>query len=79
MIRNSKFEFINMPKLAKQKHKYRYLFIVHHTLLTLFRMRKGRGGKKYPPTGFSPVTSTKIGIVPQNILTFSFNPFEIVM
>ena len=29
--------------------------------LTLFRMGKGRG-KKVPPTSFSPVTSTNVGI-----------------
>ena len=33
------------------------------------------GGQKGPPTSFSPVTSTNIGIRPQNVLTFSFNPF----
>ena len=30
---------------------------------------------KRPPYQFSPVTSTNVGISPQNILTFSFNPF----
>ena len=29
----------------------------------------------FPPTSFSPVTSTNVGFGPQNILTFSFNPF----
>ena len=28
-----------------------------------------------PPTSVSPVTSTTVGISPQNFLTFSFNPF----
>ena len=42
-------------------------------ILTLFRM--GGGGKKAPPTSFSPVTSTNVGFGPQNFLTFSFNPF----
>ena len=32
-------------------------------------------GAKRPPTSFSPVTSTNVGISPQNFLTFSFNPF----
>ena len=32
-------------------------------------------GTKMPPTRFSPVTSTNVGFVPQNFLTFSFNPF----
>ena len=29
-----------------------------------------------PPTSFSSVTSTNVGIRPQNFLTFSFNPFD---
>ena len=35
----------------------------------------GGGGKKAPPTSFSPVTSTNVGFGPQNVLTFIFNPF----
>ena len=34
------------------------------------------GGKKAPSTSFFPVTSTNVGISPQNFLTFSFNPFS---
>ena len=30
---------------------------------------------KAPLTSFSPVTSTNVGISPQNFLNFSFNPF----
>ena len=30
--------------------------------------------QKAPPTSFSPITSTNVGISPQNFLTFSFNP-----
>ena len=41
--------------------------------LTLFRME---GSKKAPPTSFSPVTSTNVGISSQNFLTFSFNPYD---
>ena len=37
---------------------------------------KGGGGQKDPPTSFSPVTYTNVGIRPQNFLTFSFNPFD---
>ena len=43
--------------------------------LTLFRMGKWGGGPKRPPASFSPVTSTNVGISPQNYLTFSFKPF----
>ena len=35
----------------------------------------GGGGKKAPPTSFSLVASTNVGINPKNFLTFSFNPF----
>ena len=45
-----------------------------HSRLTLFRM--GGGGAKRPPTSFSPLTSTNVGISIQNFLTFSFNPFD---
>ena len=30
---------------------------------------------KMPPTSFSPVTSTNVALIPQNFMTFSFNPF----
>ena len=35
----------------------------------------GGGGQKSPPTSFSSVASTNIGIRPQIFLTFSFDPF----
>ena len=38
---------------------------------SLFRM----GEQKGPPTSFSLVTSTNVGISPQNFLTFNFNLF----
>ena len=46
--------------------------------LTLFRMGGGggRGDQKKTPAGFSPVTSTNVGIRPPNVLTFSFNSFD---
>ena len=40
--------------------------------LTLFRTGNGQKGH---PNSFSPVTSTKVRISPQNFQTFSFNPF----
>ena len=45
--------------------------IMQIIILTLLRM----GGPKKPPASFSPVTSTTVGISPQNFLTFSFDPF----
>ena len=41
-------------------------------MLTLFRMG---GDKKTLPTSFSRVTSTKVGISPQNFLTFNSIPY----
>ena len=38
-------------------------------------IQDGRGGKKAPPTSFSPVTSKNVRFGPQNFLTFIFNPF----
>ena len=35
----------------------------------------GGGGKKAPPNSFYPLTSTDVGISPQNFLTFIFDPF----
>ena len=35
---------------------------------------RGGGGQK-TPTSFSPVTLTNVVFGPQNVLTFSFNPF----
>ena len=39
----------------------------------------GRRWQKDSPTSFSPVTSTNLGLSPQNILTFSFNLFATVV
>ena len=53
-----------------------FFYILH---LTLFRMEwggeGGREDKEALSTSFPPVTSTEVGISPQNFLTFSFNPF----
>ena len=50
-----------------KKHYFIYFCCL---FLTLFRMEQ-----KNPPTSFSPVTSTNVGISPKNVLTFIFNPF----
>ena len=61
----------NTSNIGLVNNKKRYL--------TLFRMGEcwegggGQGGDA--PTSFYPVTSTNVGISPQNSLTFSFNPF----
>ena len=48
-----------------------------YVLLNLFRM--GERGQKGPLPSFSPVTSTNVGITSRNFLTFSFNPFFIIV
>ena len=51
-----------------------------HTPLTLFRIGGGGGGgggeKGDPPTSFSAVASTNVGIKPKKFLDFNFNPFD---
>ena len=52
-------------------------------VLTLFKMEGGGGGglggAKRPPYQFFPVTSTNVGIGHYNFLSFSFNPFAILV
>ena len=49
-------------------------FAIKRIKINPIQDRRG-GGQKGPPTSFSPVTSTKVGLGPQNFVTFSFNPF----
>ena len=69
-------DFINIYRKCTFKT---YSFFVNDAILasdnplTLFRIWRGQ---KSPPTSFSPVTSTNVGIRPQNFLAFSFNPFD---
>ena len=49
----------------------------NYWMRTLNPIQDGWGeNKKPPPTSFSPVTSTNVGIIPPKFLTFSFNPFD---
>ena len=57
---------ISFFKMQRDYNGYNY-----HT----FKPIQDGGGQKRPPTRFSPVTSTNVGITSQNLLTFSFNPF----
>ena len=61
--------FVSVSRGAAILEKFFLMALME--LLTLFRM----GGQKGPPTSFSTVTSTNVGISPQNFLTFSFNSF----
>ena len=47
---------------------------MEHVALILFRTGKEES-KKAPPNSISPVTSTNLGIILQNFLTFNSNPF----
>ena len=53
--------------------------------LTLFPIQDGAGGGggggggEGSPSSFSPVTSTNVGLNPQNFLIFSFDPFATLM
>ena len=51
-------------------------------LIRINPIQDGGGGwwQKGPPTSFSPpVTSTNVGLTPQNFLTFSFGTFATVV
>ena len=49
----------------------------HDDAIRIDPIQDGNGGAKrpHPPTSFSPVTSTNVGVSPENFLTFGFNPF----
>ena len=47
---------------------------LHAKKLSLNPTQNGGKGQKGPPTSFSPVTSTNLGISSQNFPTFSFKP-----
>ena len=72
-------KFLSAPGLAwqtalkKTKVKLDLLTDIN-MFLTLFRMGWG-WGQKGPPTSFSPVTSTNVGVSPQNVLNYFFNSF----
>ena len=53
-------------------------FLILHHLKNLNPIHDG-GGSKRSPSSFPPVTSTNVGISPQNFLTFSFYPFTTLL
>ena len=55
-----------------------YKLLTKYRTLTLFRMGGG-GVKKSSVSSFSPVSSENVEISPKNFLTFSFNPFVILV
>ena len=65
--------------------KFKLFFNLHDPIMPkqetigLNLFRKGGGGKKALPTSFSHETSINMGISPKNFLTFSFNPFTILV
>ena len=74
-LRNEPNQNIGVSRLIKKLMKYETRNCLRpYNNLTLFRMG-GRAKRHPPPTSFSFVTSTNLEISPQNVLTFSFNPF----
>ena len=61
---------LNISNVVTKKQRHGQKIVPD--ILTLFRMG---GAKKDPLNSFSAVTSTNIGLSPQNILSFTFNPF----
>ena len=59
---------ININKSNKSKE----CMLCHYWYFNPFQ---DGGGQKPPPTSFSPVPSTNVGISHQNFLIFRFNPF----
>ena len=79
-------KFYSMPVYDEKyiKAKVReFNGVIKTNFLTLFSTVRGGGGwgrwAKRPPTNFSPVTSTNVGISPQNFLTFNPNSFAILV
>ena len=67
LVNNEKEYFKCTSKSGYKSHKiFDNNFVAMHKsklALTIFRMGDGRGTKR-PPTSFSPVTSTNVGISP---------------
>ena len=68
---NSKYQ----PQHGMKNFNYAIDHILHQIFNIYINPIQDGGGQRSPPTSFSPVTSTNVGISPQNFLTFSFNPF----
>ena len=61
--------------IKNSSQKYKYL----ENEISFSPIEDEGGGAKRPPTSFSPVASTNVGLSPQNFLTFSFNPFAMLV
>ena len=71
---------LNTPPLFEDTLNVLFLYTITFlkSVISLTLSEWEEEGQKAPlpsPTSFSPVTSTNVGIIPQNFLTFSFNPF----
>ena len=86
-IHKSRTESKNINIWPAFLHKFHCLTMrCYWKILTLNRIQDwgvgegmGGGGLKRPPISLSPVTFTNVGISPQNLLTFSFNPFATLL
>ena len=74
VLRKQIFKNIKIYKF-KQKNIEKNILIYFNPIQDGGGGGGGGGGKNAPPTTFSPLTSTDVGISPQNFLTFIFDPF----
>ena len=70
----SLFRVVNENELNSYLEKKKQKGIPTDKAFSSYSGYEGKGAKK-APVWFSPVTSTNVGIIHQNFLTFSFNPF----
>ena len=80
--------FLSCTLLLRELRQRFFELDLKHCTLTKNPLRRlnpiqdeggGGGGTKAPCTSFSPVFSTNKGISPQIFLTFTFNPFAILV
>ena len=55
--------------------KKRFANVIKTLTLQILNPIQDGEAKKVPPSSFSPISSTNIGIIPHSVLTFSFNLF----
>ena len=80
-IMNDLFDGVIYAGIDTDKHKYpigKFLLNLFHFLMHFNPIQdggqEGGGAKAAHPNSFSPVTSTNVGLSPQNVWTFNFNP-----
>ena len=74
-LQNWYFWTFQQNSYSKRKKLSNEQFHFRQAKVSLTQFRLGRGWKKTSTTSFSSVTSTNVGIGPQNFLASSFNHF----